>query len=180
MNEQLTLGKEVLLAHPADRAYTLVEEAGFYNQWRYLLSMGWDLSKKKLVFVMMNPSDDKDYKKNPSVRRCCRIAEEHGYGGIRILNLFAFRSMHPQNFLGGGKTEEHKHVGPETDDYIREFTKDQYVVFAWGSSAPDWRIKEVKEMVEATGTFCLAKTKDGKPMHPIANLAGKRLINYYK
>lgn len=61
-----------------------------YRLWRY-----WDRSKPPLCFLMLNPSTADDLSNDPTVERCQRRALAMGFGGLEVVNIFAFRSTDP-------------------------------------------------------------------------------------
>lgn len=141
--------------------------------FRYHLSRTWDASLPRLCFVMLNPSTADHLRDDPTVKKCIAIAHHQGFGGIDVVNVFAFRSASPV-LLSLAEDP----VGPENDQHLRTvLAKAQRVVVAWGAHAiPAERLTQVRSIVRDSGhePYCLRRTKDGQPCHPLAR--GKAFI----
>lgn len=59
--------------------------------YRYTLAICWMVGLPVLVVIMLNPSTADHMKNDPTIERVCRRAKALGYGGVMILNLFAWR-----------------------------------------------------------------------------------------
>lgn len=140
---------------------------------RYRLWRVWDPTKKRVVWVMLNPSTADDRQLDPTVRRCVQFAQRWGFGGIEVVNLFAFRSSTPQVL----RTLRNP-VGDENDRHIAEACRNAgLVVAAWGNHGTYLgRDGTVQRLLERFGValHCLATTQDGHPTHPLAR--GKHRI----
>jgi hypothetical protein len=137
------------------------------NAYRYWLKREWGGGGNLLAFVMLNPSTADAELDDPTIRRCIGFAKREGRGGIVVVNLFAGRATQPADLF---KMPEP--VGPNNYyqwmSWLRhEATK---VVCAWGAEpaaakqAKDFRRFAGEEGVEL---WCLGKTKDGHPRHPL-------------
>lgn len=97
--------------------------------YRYRLSRVWDHHTLPLVWIMLNPSTADANVDDPTIRRCMAFSRRDGYGGIEVLNLFAFRATDPQNL----KTA-HDPIGPQNDRWIKEVLHPHHIVVAaWGT-----------------------------------------------
>jgi hypothetical protein len=79
-----------------------------YRLWRY-----WDKSRPPLVMVMLNPSTADAETNDPTVERCQRRAKQLGFGGLEVVNIFAYRSTDPREMKG-----QDDPVGPDNDAAI--------------------------------------------------------------
>lgn len=137
------------------------------SRYRYLLWRKWDPEKPGLVFLMLNPSTANEVENDPTVERCQRRAFEMGYGGLTVVNIFAFRSTDP-----GALYVETDPVGPDNDAAILEAaaTGAGMLICAWGGHGlyRD-RGADVLRNLRAAGVrpYCLALNKDGTPRHPL-------------
>lgn len=135
--------------------------------YRYSLHRQW-ANEPPVVFVLLNPSTADETKNDPTIRRCMRYAKDWGYGGVIILNLYAYRATDPRvmrRFLHDGGDI----VGPENDTYIARLTKGQDVVAAWGNHA-DWeRASGVEYIlrVNAANLSVLKQNANSSPAHPL-------------
>jgi hypothetical protein len=116
---------------------------------------------------MLNPSTADADVDDPTIRRCIGFSRQWGYGGICVVNLFAFRATDPKELK-----EAEDLVGPENEKLLRKLSRP--VVVGWGGRIPrtaraDFlaRILKDKARREMVGWFCLGKTKMGEPRHPL-------------
>ena len=63
--------------------------------YRYRLWRRWG-EGRSCVFVMLNPSTADALVDDNTIRSCVRLAQELGFGGIIVVNLFALRSWQRQ------------------------------------------------------------------------------------
>lgn len=154
-------------------AYTtsdaILSACGFY---RYELRRVWDANKPALVWVMLNPSKADGTKDDPTIRVCVGRAKLLGYGGVLIVNLYAWRSTDPRGLLTAADP-----VGPLNDSYITRATSDQTVVCAWGTHGGG-RADVVKNNMRVLGAqlHYIDLTKDGHPCHPLRKSYGLPLL----
>lgn len=149
------------------------------KKYRYQLMRHWDKSNWcRLVFLMVNPSTA-DYKNDdPTIKSCCRIANYHGYGGILVINLFAWRSRHVEDLY---KVPDP--VGPENDFWInRTIETTDRVLCAWGGNAPVERegrvMTNIGKIPRDIEWLCLGENKNGTPKHPLFCKAPSKLLPY--
>lgn len=69
------------------------------GRYRYNLARVWDSRKPKVLFVMLNPSTADADIDDPTIRRCRGFAMDWGFGGLDVVNLFAFRATDPKSLL---------------------------------------------------------------------------------
>lgn len=100
------------------------------THYRYTLHRCWDESHYPLVFCMLNPSKADASKDDPTIRRCMGFARSNGYGGIVVINLFAFRATKPTDI----PADLQEAVGPGNADHIKDVIKGHDVVVAWGAN----------------------------------------------
>ncbi|HDR1569813.1 TPA: DUF1643 domain-containing protein, partial [Pasteurella multocida] len=60
--------------------------------YRYVLWRIWDTLLPRITFIGLNPSTADESNDDPTIRRCINFAKKWGYGGIYMVNLFAYRS----------------------------------------------------------------------------------------
>lgn len=145
------------------------------QKYRYTLYREWEEDPfagiRVLNFVMLNPSTADASIDDPTVRKCVGFAKLNGFNAIRITNLFALRATDPKVLQ-----QEHVNfgsdiVGPLNDGYVRELPPEETIVVAWGSTFADkpWVQNRVRKTIELLNRklWCLGKTKDGHPGHPV-------------
>lgn len=135
--------------------------------WRYSLTRAWSLSRPgKVAFIGLNPSTADETADDPTVRRCCKFARTWGYGGIYMLNIFAFRATDPRDMMQAPDP-----IGPDNDEHIlRIANRSDLIVCAWGiHGAYLNRGAAVSKMLTQAQCrlTCLTLTAYGHPGHPL-------------
>lgn len=142
------------------------------GRYRWLLWRVWDSTKPLLVWIMLNPSTADATEDDATIRVCIGRAKYGGYGGIVVVNLFAWRSTYPNEFLTP-YAKAADIVGHENDAYIKAAVAEVVngggkVVAAWGMhGALVGRAAEVLAQLDGVPIWCLGKTKQGEPRHPL-------------
>lgn len=138
------------------------------GQYRYRLWRLWDDLAPVMVWVMLNPSTADADHDDPTIRKCIGFAKHHRYGGIIVVNLFAWRASSPNELMLVPAP-----VGSDNDDHIRWACRAPVlatVVAGWGSH-PAVRRREaaVKVLIRSTGRDikCFRRTDSGRPWHPL-------------
>lgn len=154
---------------------SLRRDALIVGDYRYWLVREWDPATEKLAFIMLNPSTADGKVDDATIRRCIRFAQDNGYGGITILNLFALRATDPRQLR---KAEDP--VGVDNDRWIAEVAESRRtygggIVCAWGAKADPARVRQVLRLVRGIPLYCLGVTKDGHPKHPLYIAASTQL-----
>ncbi len=134
--------------------------------YRYLLTRIWDAEGRKVLFIMLNPSTATEVQNDPTVERCERRARALGFGGVRVVNIFAYRATDPRDMRA-----QRDPVGARNDAAIAESLDwaDQ-VICAWGGHGDHrGRGVQVAQMLRARGgpLYHLGVTKSGQPKHPL-------------
>jgi hypothetical protein len=141
--------------------------------YRYILYRIWDKSKPFIMFIGLNPSTATAEMDDPTIRRVKRFANDWGYGGVYMCNLFAVISPYPETIVTCSD--------PIADNDLHlqvAASKCKDVLFAWGSfTEAEARAKEVIKMFP--NAFCLGKNKDGSPKHPLYIKANTKPFNYF-
>jgi len=135
------------------------------KDYRYALWRTWDEEKPRVVFVCLNPSTADENINDPTLNKCIRYAKswDNGkYGGVLILNLFAFRATKPANMK---KADDP--IGTDNNNRLRKLPRTtDLIVAAWGNhGAFNRRSKVVLEMLPDVHYLKLNKT--GEPSHPL-------------
>lgn len=146
------------------------------GRYRYRLFRHWADHLMPLVFVMLNPSIATAEKDDPTVARCATRAHRLGFGGLVVVNIFAWVSTDPTALLDVADP-----VGPENDAAIIRAVHDSTsVVLAWGKHGGlKNRQADVLRLLERRGAalsemrseradlLCLGVNDDGSPQHPL-------------
>lgn len=130
--------------------------------YRYELIRRWS-DGPLLEFVMLNPSTADATRNDPTIGRCMGFAQQWGFHGIRVTNLFGLRATNPQELF-----QVVDPVGPENRRYLgRE--DGAVTVCAWGAHRAPAGLRESSHCVLAgrSELMCLGYNIDGSPKHPL-------------
>jgi len=146
------------------------------GKYRYQLTRQWEMRLGTVVFVMLNPSTADANVNDPTIRRCINFARSWGFGGIKVVNLFAWRATKPAELQTVVDP-----VGPDNNRYLLEaFEQAPATVVAWGANAPSSRAREVIGLLQAADIVpqCLGSTQVGHPRHPLYVPHAKQLEDF--
>jgi hypothetical protein len=112
---------------------------------------------------MLNPSTADAKQDDPTIRRCMGFARRWRYGGIVVVNLFAYRATHPCELLQACDP-----VGPDNDSALTLHTAGHRVIAAWGRYGRfQGRAGDVLRLLGGHVVECLGTTRQGHPRHPL-------------
>lgn len=152
-----------------------LSDCGLY---RYVLWRRWDKTKPRLIFIMLNPSTADARQDDATIRVCMGRARRMDMGGIRVLNLFAYRATQPADLDRVADP-----VGPFNDHYIERYLgmrdfgegRAETMIAAWGDGGlrqgvrrPRWR--EVVSLIcgeMGDELYHIGLTKACQPKHPL-------------
>jgi hypothetical protein len=143
----------------------ILSECGRY---RYLLTRVWDAEKPKVIFIGVNPSTADAQKDDQTIRKLIWYAKRGGFGGIKMLNLFAFRSVKPKPLV-----MEEDPIGPlnhfQLMAQIGDMEAGDRLIFMWGKNASKINRKWEEHIKKNYGdiAYCFKINKDGSPAHPL-------------
>jgi hypothetical protein len=134
--------------------------------WRYSLRRTWAMAGH-MIFIGLNPSTADELTDDATVCRCIGFARAWGYGGLFMLNIFAWRDTDPKRMMAAPDP-----VGPDNDKIILQYTAlGGATVVAWGNGGAFMnRGHNVTELIRANqglALSCLGTTKAGHPKHPL-------------
>lgn len=146
--------------------------------YRYTLRRSWDTQLPVVLFVGLNPSTADETHDDPTIRRCMGFARRWGYGGLIVVNLFAFRATNPRALRGANDP-----VGPENDAWIlRGQAEAERVVTAWGNGGT-FRGRAEEVLPRLREPYALGINQSGQPVHPLyvrGNVMLRRLCSLQK
>lgn len=131
------------------------------RKYRYALWRIWNPDKPLAMFIGLNPSTANEHTDDNTIKRVMKIVGGWSYGGFYMTNLFGIISTDPKVLVN--------HPDPigDNDHWLEKISVDcEIVVFAWGAfKQAATRAEIVKKRFP--GAYCLRKTKDGHPWHPL-------------
>lgn len=134
--------------------------------WRYALRRRWSTDGDQLLVVMLNPSKADETRSDNTVTRCIRFAQDLGFGGLTVANLFAFMATRPADMRRAPDP-----IGPHNDEWLRTLAfEHETKVVAWGANgAYRGRAEDVlRRGLLGDDLWCWGLTpKTGQPKHPL-------------
>ena len=133
------------------------------RRYRYTLWRTWSEGDGHVLFIGLNPSTADETQDDPTVRRCIGFAKEWGFGGIYMLNLFAFRATMPKDLKKAADP-----VGPHNLGYLKTYCDPAGMnVACWGSHGRF--MGQGQRVIDIMGDHlqCFGLTKNGQPKHPL-------------
>jgi hypothetical protein len=122
--------------------------------YRYRLWRTWG-DGPRLGWIMLNPSQADEQVDDPTLRRCVGFARGWGFGGLEVVNLFAYRASRP-----GLLRLVADPIGPQNDRYLRGLAdRVAAIVCAWGNGGA-WgeRDRVVRGLLgEYSQLYCLGR-----------------------
>lgn len=145
---------------------TVVKGAEFSEcrTYRYALWRDWDWQSygNRVMFIGLNPSTADETEDDPTIRRCIGFAKSWGFGGLVMMNAYAFSATDPKVMKAADDP-----VGPGNDEaFGYRQTQCGLIVAAWGAHCTPEREKEVCNAIRKP-IYCLGTTKAGRPKHPL-------------
>lgn len=135
------------------------------DKYRYLLWRRWDASLPHICFVMLNPSTADAFQLDPTIRRCVSFAQDWGYGGLDVVNIFSFRSTQADRLY---RVKEP--VGRLNDHFLqRSAAQCKRIILAWGNHGSlNERSEHVLDVIgKKQALHHLGLTNTGQPRHPL-------------
>ena len=106
------------------------------GKYRYELHREWDKSKRKVLFIMLNPSTADGLNNDLTTIRCINFAKKWGYGGIMIGNIYPFRAKRPKDlrkWLDEAKLTADFNAAHENINHVETMAEQaDMIVCAWG------------------------------------------------
>lgn len=136
------------------------------ERYRYALTRVWDEAGPRVLFIMLNPSKATEVQNDPTVERCERRARVLGFGGFRVMNIFAWRETDPRLLRAAPEP-----VGAENDALLLDgLGWADTIIAGWGVHGEHLnRGPEVEALLRGAGVdlHCLGLSKAGHPRHPL-------------
>lgn len=150
------------------------------RKYRYTLNRRWvhGVAPVNMVaFIGLNPSTADETLNDPTIRRCIQFAKDWGFGGLVMLNLFAYRATDPKVMKAVVDP-----VGRKNNEAIVDVAiQVGGVICAWGTHGIHMgRASAVRSLLADFGVSVqhLGLTKDGHPKHPLYLKSTSERIGY--
>ena len=167
MTDAITLEKPTTAVKPNALFNTGVVKGAEFSDcrtYRYVLWRQWDWQgyANQVMFIGLNPSTADETEDDPTIRRCIGFAKSWGYGGLLVMNAFAFRSTDPREMKRAADP-----IGPANNEAFG-YRRTQVGLFiaAWGANCSEEREQQVCRAI-GSPIHCLGRTHSGRPKHPL-------------
>ena len=146
--------------------------------YRYILTRTWDTTLPPLVICMLNPSTADGQLDDPTIRKVIGFAKRLGYGGIVVVNLYAYRATDPKD-LATAAARGVDVVGPDNDVWIKHACGigKRELVLGYGAAKGGWYQSDLDRRVQrvvaiagelAAQTFAIGvNPTSNTPRHPL-------------
>ena len=130
--------------------------------YRYQLSRVWNSSLPMVMFICLNPSTADHNDDDPTILKCIKYAQDWGYGGLLMGNLFAYRATEPLDMKRADDP-----IGPLNNHHLKLMSQQvDKIVCGWGNHGVYLdRDEKVKSMFD--NLYALKINKTGSPAHPL-------------
>lgn len=141
------------------------------RQYRYSLWRRWKPGAPYALFIGLNPSTADETLDDPTIRRCKRFSRDWGYGAYVMANIFAYRATDPKEMKA-----QREPIGIDNNVVLQDLARGAgIIVCAWGThGAYRDRGLQVIRLLDAHELYCLGRTKEGHPKHPLYIRADKQ------
>lgn len=155
------------------------------RRYRYTLTRLWDdEAQRRVCWIMLNPSTADADQDDATIRRCTAFSTSWGYGSLIVVNLWPLRATNPNDlrpFVAWDKSQDwhaRDQIYYVNLPIVLEAAHESAIaIAAWGAQANRLDCGYVDHVVEElthgdcpagwAGLFCLGRTKDGSPRHPL-------------
>lgn len=145
------------------------------RKYRYTLWRRWGLFGRQsnhpefvdeadmVAFIGLNPSTADERIDDPTIRRCIGFAKQWGFGGMVMLNAFAYRATDPKVMK-----EQAEPIGEWNDEAIHAVTRlCGKVICCWGNHGTWMNRNERLHEILPNLACHLGQTKTYQPKHPL-------------
>lgn len=135
------------------------------GDYRYYLTRRWDVTRPMLCWIMLNPSTADAFTNDHTIMKCMHYAQLWDFGGISVVNLFAFRTLSPlvlRQYAGDV-------IGPDNWRWVITFAAGaRKIVCAWGAHGDYMkRGATVRNSLKDFPLYKLGTCLNGEPQHPL-------------
>ena len=138
------------------------------RKFRFALGRSWSRTRAPLRVCMLNPSTADENAVDPTIRKLLHFAERDSFGGLIVVNLFAYRATDPSELIARARRDDPVD-DPRNDYVVRAALRGRTGgVAAWGVAK--WRF--VRERASVVSRFalswdCFGTSANSDPLHPL-------------
>lgn len=133
------------------------------GQYRYALGRRWGGVGASVLWIMLNPSTADASIDDPTIKRCIAFSQRLGFTGLFVGNLWAYRATDPYALWDVDDAR-----GPNRDAWLLDMAMaSDAIICAWGAHGAGHTLRSLNLPDVPRGTWCLGRTKDGSPRHPL-------------
>lgn len=144
------------------------------RKYRYALWRYWQGDKDCVMFIGLNPSTADETKNDPTIRRCIGYAKDWGFGGICMLNLFAYRTTCPKILKIVSDP-----IGSKNNEFLKMYADLRLTIACWGTQGTFMKRGEtVINLLGRESLSCLGITKNGQPKHPLYLRRDVKIVSF--
>ncbi len=138
------------------------------RRYRYTLTKRWS-DGPLIAWVALNPSTADEVQDDPTIRRMSGFAKQWNYGGLVVLNIFAYRATDPREMKA---QSDPVGAGNLSAGMVCDIAQNGVELFVacWGAHGSHLdRAAAVCRVFDSLQIplHCLGTTKDGNPKHPL-------------
>lgn len=147
-------------------------------KYRYSFTREWDKNKKKILFILLNPSTASEIKNDATISRIETHSKNLEMGSFTVCNLFALREKNPLLL------KKHKYpLGKENNNFIKiNSLKADKIVCAWGNEGEYMNQSEKTKRLllgMKQKAYVFGLTKKDNPKHPLYLSYQTSLIRWF-
>lgn len=133
------------------------------RKYRYALWRTWK-EDSHVMFIGLNPSTADETEDDPTIRKCMNFAKRWGFGGLYMLNLFAYRATNPKELMSISDP-----IGNENNEYLKMYLNPAGLnVACWGNHGSYLnRADSVISLLGKENLSVFGLTKRDQPKHPL-------------
>lgn len=148
------------------------------GNYRYVLWRQWNEAAPYIMCIGLNPSTANADEDDPTIRNLIELMKNNGYGGLRMTNLFALISPHPEDLRTSPDPLK------ENDAWLLvNSMMCSDICFCWGNfKQAIYRAKKLKDILyihPLRQIKCFGKNSNGSPKHPLYLNRSTRLVNFF-
>lgn len=142
------------------------------EMYRIELGRMWDDLLPVLVVCMLNPSWASHLIDDQTILVLMHFARSWGFGGLRVVNLYPFRSPKPSEMKRHPERQSASNRTALEEAMVYAALTSGRLLVAWGNDGnfegeADWFASRAAGH-HGLELICLGRTQDGSPKHPMA------------